>query len=145
MIDDLDFRFDVTREELEKRSADTISRLTKPISEALDTAKLSLVCSVISLLVSSSNFTFRQNDIESLIFVGGSSRVPMVQQAVAAFVGEDKIAKNVNADEAAVLGAGLYGAGVTRGFRTKDIRVQDLSLYAIDVAYQAENSKDGES
>ncbi|GAA5840368.1 hypothetical protein JCM5353_002503, partial [Sporobolomyces roseus] len=124
LIDDLDFRFDVTREELEKRSADTISRLTNPISEALDTAKLTL------------------NDIESLIFVGGSSRVPMVQQAVAAFVGEDKIAKNVNADEAAVLGAGLYGAGVTRGFRTKDIRVQDLSPYAIDVAYQAENSKD---
>ncbi|GAA5878109.1 hypothetical protein JCM16303_002848 [Sporobolomyces ruberrimus] len=124
LIDDIDFRCDVTRAELESRSADTISRLTRPIQEALDIAKLSL------------------NDIESLIFVGGSSRVPMVQEAVAAFVGEDKIAKNVNADEAAVLGAGLYGAGVTRGFRTKDIRVQDMSTYAIDVAYQAENSKD---
>ncbi|GAA5930859.1 uncharacterized protein JCM15063_002480 [Sporobolomyces koalae] len=125
LIDDLDFRFDVTREELEARSTDTISRLTRPIQDALDIAKLSL------------------DDIESLIFVGGSSRVPMVQHAVASFVGEDKIAKNVNADEAAVLGAGLYGAGITRGFRTKDIRVQDLSPYAIDVAYEAENSKDG--
>jgi hypoxia up-regulated 1 len=49
--------------------------------------------------------TANQDDIESVILIGGSSRVPMVQAAVAAVVGEEKIAKNVNADEAAVLGS----------------------------------------
>lgn len=36
--------------------------------------------------------------------VGGSSRVPMVEAAVRSVVGEERIAKNVNADEAAVMG-----------------------------------------
>lgn len=85
------------------------------------------------------------SDIESVIFVGGSSRVPVVQRAIAAKVGEEKIAKNVNADEAAVLGAALYGAGITRGFRTKDIRVQDLTPFGIDMAYEAEKSSPGAS
>ncbi|CEQ42690.1 SPOSA6832_04532, partial [Sporobolomyces salmonicolor] len=122
LIDDIDFRLEVTRADLESRSAALLPRLTKPIQDALDSAKLTL------------------NDIESVILVGGTSRVPMVQKAVAEAVGEDKIAKNVNADEAAVLGAALYGAGITRGFRTKDIRVQDLTPFGIDVAYQADQS-----
>ncbi|GAA5901408.1 hypothetical protein JCM5296_003002 [Sporobolomyces johnsonii] len=122
LIDDIDFRLEVTRADLESRSADLLPRLTKPIQDALDSAKLTL------------------NDIESVILVGGTSRVPMVQKAVAEAVGEDKIAKNVNADEAAVLGAALYGAGITRGFRTKDIRVQDLTPFGIDVAYQADQA-----
>ena len=45
-----------------------------------------------------------QADLESVIMIGGSSRVPMVEAAVRAIVGEDKLAKNVNADEAAVMG-----------------------------------------
>ncbi|KWU43807.1 actin-like ATPase domain-containing protein [Rhodotorula sp. JG-1b] len=122
LIDDLDFRTEITRQQLEDRTASLVPHLTDPIQTALDSAKLSL------------------SDIESVIFVGGSSRVPVVQRAIAAKVGEEKIAKNVNADEAAVLGAALYGAGITRGFRTKDIRVQDLTPFGIDMAYEAEKS-----
>ena len=70
--------------------------------------------------------------------------MPMVEAVVASVVGSDKIAKNVNADEAAVLGAALYGAGITRGFRTKDIRVQDLIPVGIDVTYEADKSDEGE-
>ena len=68
----------------------------------------------------------------------------MVEGAVRAFVGEDKIAKNLNADEAAVMGAALYGAGITRGFRTKDIRVQDVATYGIDVSYEADRKDEGQ-
>jgi hypoxia up-regulated 1 len=125
LIDDLDFRTEITRQQLEDRTASLVPHLTDPIQTALDSAKLSL------------------SDIESVIFVGGSSRVPVVQRAIAAKVGEEKIAKNVNADEAAVLGAALYGAGITRGFRTKDIRVQDLTPFGIDMAYEAEKSSPG--
>ncbi|GAA6037719.1 hypothetical protein JCM8097_002306 [Rhodosporidiobolus ruineniae] len=122
LIDDLDFRTEITRADLESRVASLLPRLTDPVQAALDSAKLSL------------------DQIESVILVGGSSRVPMVQKALADKVGEEKLAKNVNADEAAVLGAALYGAGITRGFRTKDIRVQDLTPHAIDVAYQADKT-----
>jgi hypoxia up-regulated 1 len=47
----------------------------------------------------------------------------------------DKIALNVNADEAAVLGAGLYGAGLSRQFKTKDIKVSDILAHDIQAAY----------
>lgn len=67
----------------------------------------------------------------------------MVEAAVKSLIGEDKIAKNVNADEAAVMGAALYGAGITRGFRTKDIRVQDIAPYGIEVSYEADKSDTG--
>ncbi|SCZ94651.1 BZ3500_MvSof-1268-A1-R1_Chr12-3g04022 [Microbotryum saponariae] len=117
LIDDIDFRTLITRDQFEQRSQELLPRFTQPIQDALLSA----------------NITIPQ--LESVILIGGSSRVPMVQAAVAAFVGEDKIAKNVNADEAAVLGAALYGAGLTKGFRTKDIRVQDITPFGIDVTY----------
>lgn len=69
---------------------------------------------------------------------GGSTRTPMIQAAVKAAVGESRIALNVNADEAAVLGAALHGAGLSRQFKTKDIRVTDLEPYDIQVSYQVE-------
>ena len=62
----------------------------------------------------------------------------MIQSAVKAAVGEAKIAHNVNTDESAVLGAALYGAGLSRQFKTKDIRVSDIGPYDIQVSYQAE-------
>lgn len=48
---------------------------------------------------------------------------------------------NVNADEAAVLGAALHGASLSRQFRTKDIRVQDIAPYDIQALYEAESGK----
>ncbi|KAK4048426.1 lumenal Hsp70 protein [Microbotryomycetes sp. JL201] len=120
LVEDNDFRAPVTRQQLEEGSADLLQRFTQPIQDALSQANLTV------------------NNIESVVLVGGSSRVPMVQAAVASVVGEERIAKNVNADEANVLGAALYGAGLTRGFRTKDIRVKDINLFGIDVSYEAD-------
>lgn len=59
----------------------------------------------------------------------------MIQQAVRSTAGETKVAVNVNADEAAVLGAGLYGAGLSRQFKTKDIKVSDVYMYDIQASY----------
>jgi|ERR1700753_764289 hypoxia up-regulated 1 len=62
----------------------------------------------------------------------------MIQQAVKSTAGEDKVAVNVNADEAAVLGAGLYGAGLSRQFKTKDLKVSDVYMYDIQASYTTE-------
>ena len=45
---------------------------------------------------------------------------------------------NVNSDEAAVLGAALHGASLTRQFRTKNIKLSDIAPYDIQVSYLAE-------
>lgn len=55
----------------------------------------------------------------------------------------NKIAQNVNADEAAVLGAALHGAALSRQFKTKDIRIADIGPYDIQVSYQAEAKTPG--
>ena len=45
---------------------------------------------------------------------------------------------NVNADEAVVLGAALHGATLSRQFRTKNIKLSDISPYDVQVSYLAE-------
>ena len=68
----------------------------------------------------------------------------------------DKIALNVNADEAAVLGkscphssrlrlnnvsgAALHGASLSRQFKTKNIKVSDIGIYDIQASYPAATS-----
>jgi hypoxia up-regulated 1 len=79
-----------------------------------------------------------QDQITSIILTGGASRTPMIKDAVTRALGADKIAVNVNADEAAVLGAAFYGAGLSRQFKTKDIRVQDITVHDVIASYPAE-------
>jgi hypoxia up-regulated 1 len=62
----------------------------------------------------------------------------MIKDAVTATVGQSRIAVNVNADEAAVLGAALHGASLSRQFKTKDIRVTDIGLFDIQASYPSE-------
>jgi molecular chaperone DnaK (HSP70) len=50
----------------------------------------------------------------------------------------NKVATNVNADEAAVLGAALHGASLSRQFKTKDMKVTDVCPYEIQVSYPSE-------
>jgi len=69
----------------------------------------------------------------------------MIQHAVKTTVGESKVAVNVNADEAAVLGAGLHGASLSRQFKTKDIKVSDVYMYDIQASYPTEPKEGGSS
>ncbi|KAF8124270.1 HSP70-domain-containing protein [Mycena galopus ATCC 62051] len=116
---DIDFKAKVTRAQFETACEDLKDRYARPIEDALRNADLTLA------------------NITSVILTGGSTRTPMIQAAIRAAVGEDKIALNVNADEAAVLGAALHGAGLSRQFKTKNIKVTDISLYDIQASYLA--------
>jgi len=62
----------------------------------------------------------------------------MVRAALVAVVGEEKLAMNVNSDEAAVLGAALHGATLSRQFRTKNIKISDIAPYDVQVSYLSE-------
>lgn len=122
LAEDVDFSGSVTRQAFETACQDMKPAFTKPIKDALSAAGLSI------------------NDLTSVVLVGGTSRVPMVQEEVNALVGADKVTKNLNADEAAVMGAALYGARLSRQYKTKDIRLTGLNPYAIDVAYAADST-----
>ncbi|KAF7326636.1 Actin-like ATPase domain-containing protein [Mycena venus] len=119
---DIDFKAKITRAEFETACADLKDLYARPIDDALRNAGLTL------------------ENVTSVILTGGSTRTPMIQAAVRAAVGDEKIALNVNADEAAVLGAALHGAGLSRQFKTKNIKVTDIGLHDIQASYLATSS-----
>lgn len=106
--EEIDFRLKVSRTEFEGLNADLVKLSIEPIKSALHVADISI------------------NDIDSLILHGGAARVPFVQQALLEIIAEDKIARNVNADEAAVMGAVFRGAGLSGSFRVKELILQDI-------------------
>ncbi|RGB32887.1 Hsp70 protein [Rhizophagus diaphanus] len=122
-----DFRLPITRRDLENMTADLRKRVGGPIKAALDNAKLTLA------------------SIKSCVLVGGGIRVPSIQAELKEIVGEEKIAQNVNGDEAAVLGAAFRGAGLSRQFKVKEIKVKDITSYPIEVNHSSEpkESEDG--
>ncbi|CAJ0627449.1 4479_t:CDS:2 [Entrophospora sp. SA101] len=72
--------------------------------------------------------------------IGGGIRVPAVQNMLKGLIGEDKIAQNLNGDEAAVLGAGFRGAGLSHHFKVKEVKVTDITSYPTEFANQSEKN-----
>ncbi|KAI9009821.1 Hsp70 protein-domain-containing protein [Gaertneriomyces semiglobifer] len=125
VMEELDFRTLVTRSTLEKSCEDLFARVSGPVNTVLSQANLTVA------------------DINSVVLVGGSVRIPGVQAALIQLVGDEKIAKNVNGDEAAVMGAGLQAARLSTQFRVKEMKVQDLNPLPIEISYQSEPKENG--
>lgn len=118
--EEIDFKFKVTRKDVEELIADVVERVYKPIESALAAANKS------------------KNDIVSFVMVGGSMRVPAVLSKLESIVGAEKIAKHVNADEAAVLGAAYRAAALSVQFRVKQFRIKDIISSPVILSYQSE-------
>ncbi len=84
----------LTRAQFEKLTDDLVSRAMKPVKEALQQADL------------------KPSDIDEVILVGGSTRIPKVVEEVEKFFGK-KASKNVNPDEVVAEGAAIQGAVMT--------------------------------
>jgi molecular chaperone DnaK len=84
----------LTRAQFEKLTDDLVKRAMDPVKVALDKAGL------------------KPSDIDEVILVGGSTRIPKVQEEVEKFFGK-KASKNVNPDEVVAQGAGIQGAVLT--------------------------------
>lgn len=102
----------LTRAKLESLVADLIARTIEPCRTALKDSGVKLA------------------DISEVILVGGQTRMPKVQQAVAEFFGREP-KKDVNPDEAVALGAALQG-GVLRG-EVKDILLLDVTPLSLGI------------
>jgi molecular chaperone DnaK len=84
----------LSRVKFEQLTDDLVKRAMKPVAEALKQAGL------------------KASDIDEVILVGGSTRIPKVQEEVEKFFGK-KASKNVNPDEVVAQGAGIQGAVMT--------------------------------
>lgn len=59
------------------------------------------------------------------MLMGGSSRVPLLQEVLQKQWGDRPLSRSINADEAAALGAVYRAADLSTGFRVKRFHVQD--------------------
>jgi molecular chaperone DnaK len=103
----------LTRTRLEQMMNDLLERSMKPVKQALEDAKMS------------------PNDIQEVVLVGGSIRIPKVQQLVRNFFGGKEPHKGVNPDEVVAVGAAIQGA-VLAG-EVKDILLLDVTPLSLGV------------
>ncbi|BGI51348.1 MAG: molecular chaperone DnaK [Buchnera aphidicola (Ceratovacuna japonica)] len=102
----------LTRSKLESLVEDLIKRSIHPLELALKDAKIS------------------KSNINDIILVGGQTRMPMVQKAVAEFFGKNP-RKDINPDEAVAVGAAVQG-GVLSG-DVKDVLLLDVTPLSLGI------------
>ncbi len=102
----------LTRAKFEQLVEDLVERTLAPCKTALDDAGLST------------------SDIDEVVLVGGSTRVPMVQEKVTAFFGKEPH-KGVNPDEVVAVGAAVQG-GVLAG-EVSDVLLLDVTPLSLGI------------
>ena len=102
----------LTRAKFEQLSSDLVKRSMEPVKKALKDASLS------------------KSDIDEVILVGGSTRIPVIQNEVEKFFGK-KPSKGVNPDEVVAVGAAIQG-GVLTG-DVKDVLLLDVTPLSLGI------------
>ena len=102
----------LSRSKFEQLIEDLVKRTIEPCEAALKAAGLS------------------KSDIDEIILVGGSTRIPAVQEAVEKFFGK-KPSKGVNPDEVVAIGAAIQG-GVLTG-DVKDVLLLDVTPLSLGI------------
>ena len=102
----------LTRAQFDKLTHDLVARSIKPCEKAIKDAKVS------------------KSEIDEVILVGGSTRIPAIQEAVEKFFGI-KPHKGVNPDEVVALGASIQG-GVLSG-DVKDVLLLDVTPLSLGI------------
>ncbi|KGF48010.1 molecular chaperone DnaK [Veillonella montpellierensis DNF00314] len=102
----------LTRAKFEKLTADLVEATIEPTKKALADSGLSV------------------NEIDKVLLVGGSSRIPAVQEAIKRVLGKEPT-KNVNPDECVAVGAAIQG-GVLVG-EVKDVLLLDVTPLSLGI------------
>jgi molecular chaperone DnaK len=103
----------VTRARFEELAADLFTRLMGPCKTALTDAKLST------------------SGVSDVVMVGGSTRIPKVQEIAKEIFGTAELDKSINPDEVVAIGAAIQG-GVLQG-DVKDVLLLDVTPLSLGV------------
>ena len=106
------FDMNITRAKFNELTADLVEKTMGPVNQALSDAGLS------------------PSDLNKVLLVGGSTRIPAVQEAVKRITGKDPF-KGINPDECVAVGAAIQGgvlAGEVKGLLLLDVTPLSLGL-----------------
>lgn len=106
--DGIDFSETLTRAKFEELNMELFKKTLKPVQQVLEDAKV------------------KPSEIDDIVLVGGSTRIPKVQELLEKFFKGKAVSKGINPDEAVA-----YGAAVQAGVLSGEEGVEDIVL--IDV------------
>ena len=110
-----DFSETLTRAKFEELNMDLFKRTLKPVKQVLDDAKM------------------KKDEIDDIVLVGGSTRIPKVVELLEEFFSGKKASKNINPDEAVAFGAAVQ-AGILSGEEgTGDIVLMDVNPLTLGI------------
>ena len=108
----LHFNLDIKRAKFEELTSNLVDKTLVPVREALSDAGITA------------------SDIDKVLLVGGSTRIPAVQEAVKKLIGKDP-QKDINPDECVAIGAAIQG-GVLTG-EVKDLLLLDVTPLSLGI------------
>jgi heat shock 70kDa protein 1/2/6/8 len=107
----IDYKLKITRAKFESLCADLLKQCMEPVRQVLQDAKL------------------RKDQIDEAVLIGGSTRMPIIQQMLSDFLDGKTLNKSVNPDEAVAYGAAVQGAILSKSDKsgkTKDVVLLDV-------------------
>jgi heat shock 70kDa protein 4 len=118
LMDDVDVRGQLKREEFEALIQPLLERVTVPLEQALKDAKLKI------------------EDIDSIEMVGACTRVPAIKERVTKFFGGKPLSYTLNQDEAIARGCAFACAILSPVFRVRDFSIHDIVSYPIEFKWE---------
>jgi len=111
LADGFDFSETLTRARFEELNNDLFKKTLGPVGKVMEDADL------------------EKNEVDEIVLVGGSTRIPKVQQLISDFFGGKEPSKGINPDEAVAYGAAVQGGILSGegGDSTKDILLLDVT------------------
>ena len=104
---------ELTRAKFEELTRELVEKTLEPVQQSLKDSEL------------------QPNDIDRVVLVGGSTRIPAVQELISRFFSTGQIDRSVNPDEAVALGAAIQ-AGVLGG-EVEDILLLDVTPLSLGI------------
>lgn len=110
-----DFSETLTRAKFEELNMDLFKKTLKPVEQVLKDAKKS------------------KDDIDDIVLVGGSTRIPKVQSMLETYFNGKKASKNINPDEAVAFGAAVQGGILSGEENTGEIVLLDVNPLTLGI------------
>ena len=107
LYEGIDFYTTITRARFEELCADVFRRAMDPLDKVIRDAKIS------------------KSDVDEVVLVGGSTRIPKIQQMLSEYFNGKELNKSINPDECVAYGAAVQGAILTGD---QSSQIQDLLL-----------------
>ncbi|XP_072176771.1 endoplasmic reticulum chaperone BiP-like [Diadema setosum] len=114
-FDGEDFSETLTRARFEELNMDLFRSTMKPVQQVLDDAGL------------------KKDEIDEIVLVGGSTRIPKIQQLVKDFFNKKEPSRGINPDEAVAYGAAVQGGVLSGESETSDLVLLDVNPLTLGI------------